>query len=150
MTIMKTLSIGAAASCCALAVLTWAAPPAEPAALREWARDKVQVELGYYVDSDYFDADPRRRPGTVDGWDTSSGKGRMFAGADSIEVVVTHEPDVFPMSEAGEWRLDVPVYIQASIHHEMSTTTGTVHMTAIQMPKTAPTPFKVTDMQLDP
>ncbi len=150
MTIMKTLSIGAAASCCALAVLTWGARPAEPAALREWARDKVQVELGYYVDSDYFDADPRRRPGTVDGWDTSNGKGKMFAGADSIEVVVTHEPDVLPTSEAREWQLDVPVYIQASIKQVMRTYQGTVHMTAVQLTKTTPAAFRVTNMQLDP
>jgi len=150
MTIMKTLSIGAAAGCCALAVLTWGARPAEPAALQEWARDQVQTELGCYVDSFYFDADPRRRPGTVDGWDTSSGKGRMFAGADSIEVVVTHEPAVLPTSEAGEWRLDVPVYVQASIKQVMRGYRGTVHMTAVQLPETTPTPFKVTDMQLDP
>lgn len=150
MTIMKTLSIGAAASCCALAVLTWAARPAEPAALRDWARDQVQTGLGYYIDSYYFDADPRRRPGTVDGWDTSSDKGKMFAGADSIEVVVTHEPAVVPTSKAGEWRLDVPVYIQASINHEMRTYQGIVHMTAVQLPETAQTPFRVTNMQLDP
>jgi len=150
MAIMKTLSIGAAASCWALAVLTWAARPAEPAALREWARDKVQTELGYYVDSYYFDADPRHRPGTVDGWDTSSGKGRMFAGADSIEVVVTHKPTVVPAPEAGEWRLDVPVYIQASIKQVMRTYQGTVHMTAVQLPETAPIRFRVTNMQLDP
>jgi len=150
MTIMKTLSIGAVVSCCALAVLTWAARPAEPDALREWARDQVQTGLGYYVDSYFVDADPRRRPGTVNGWDTSNGKGRMFAGADSIEVVVTYEPAVVPTPEAGEWRLDVPVYIQASVNQVVRTYQGIVHMTAVQLPETTPTPFRVTNMQLDP
>jgi len=74
----------------------------------------------------------------------------MFAGADSIEVVVTYEPAVVPTPEAGEWRLDVPVYIQASVNQVVRTYQGIVHMTAVQLPETTPTPFRVTNMQLDP
>ncbi len=94
--------------------------------------------------------DARRKRGTGDGWDTSVGRDRMFAGADRIEVVVTRQPDASRMSNAEERRPDVPVCIQARIDREMRTCQGTVHMAAVQLPETAPAPFKVTEMQPDP